>query len=97
MQSTGQQETARFDTRFFPQHIALLTVAENLMPMGYWTVISKDPFQFLICMQVGNLSLTLLKKYKEAEASLTKALDIEPDHELAQAMLMEIKGYKGDK
>jgi flavin reductase (DIM6/NTAB) family NADH-FMN oxidoreductase RutF len=36
------------------------------MPMGYWTVISKDPFRFLICMQVGNHSLTLLKKYKEA-------------------------------
>ena len=66
MQSSGQQKTARFDTRFFPQQIALLTVAENLMPMGYWTVVSKDPFRFLICMQVGNHSLTLLKKYKEA-------------------------------
>ena len=59
-------QTAKFDTRFFPQHLLLLTVGENLMPMGYWTVISKDPFRFLICMGVGNHSLLLLKKYKEA-------------------------------
>ncbi len=44
----------------------MLTVAENPMPMGYWTVISKDPFRFLLCMQVGSHSLILLKKYKEA-------------------------------
>jgi len=36
------------------------------MPMGYSTVISKDPFRFLLCMQVGSHSLTLLRKYKEA-------------------------------
>ncbi len=59
-------QTARFDTRFFPQHVLLLTIGENLMPMGYWPVISKDPFRFLICMGVGNHSLLLLKKYKEA-------------------------------
>jgi flavin reductase (DIM6/NTAB) family NADH-FMN oxidoreductase RutF len=59
-------QTAKFDTRFFPQHLLLLTVGENLMPMGYWTVISKDPFRFLICMGVGNHSLMLLKKHKEA-------------------------------
>ena len=57
--------TASFDTRFFPQHILLLSVGENLMPMGYWTVISKEPFRFLICMQLGNYSLELLRKYKE--------------------------------
>ena len=37
-----------------------------MMPMGYWTVISKDPFRFLICMQLGNYSLGLLRKNKEA-------------------------------
>ena len=57
---------APFDTGFFPLNVALLTVGENLMPMGYWTVISKDPFRFLIAMGVGNHSLTLLKKHKEA-------------------------------
>ena len=58
-------QTAKFDTRFFPQHLLLLSVGENLMPMGYWTVISKDPFRFLICMGVGNHSLLLLKNIKK--------------------------------
>ncbi len=58
--------TAPFNARFFPQHVLLLTVGDNMMPMGYWTVISKSPFRFLICMGVGNHSLTLLKKYQEA-------------------------------
>jgi flavin reductase (DIM6/NTAB) family NADH-FMN oxidoreductase RutF len=34
--------------------------------MGYWTVISKDPFRFLICMQLGNYSLGLIRKHREA-------------------------------
>lgn len=59
-------QTAPFSAAFFPQHIILVTVADNLLPMGYWTVISKDPFRVLICMGVGNYSLGLLKKYKEA-------------------------------
>ena len=66
MQPDAEPQNAPFDTRFFPQHVTLLTVGENMMPMGYWTVISKDPFRFLICMQLGNHSLILLKKYKEA-------------------------------
>ena len=60
------QKTSAFTAQFFPLHLALLTVGENMMPMGYWTLISKDPFRFLISMGVGNFSLTLLKKYKEA-------------------------------
>ena len=58
--------TAPFDTKFFPQHILLFSVGENMMPMGYWTVISKDPFRFLVCMQLGNYSLDLLRKHQEA-------------------------------
>lgn len=57
---------APFTPAFFPVHLALLTVGENIMPIGFWTVISKDPFRFLISMGVGNHSLTLLKKFKEA-------------------------------
>lgn len=37
-----------------------------------------------------------LKRYDEAEASLTKALDIDPGHKLSQAMMIEIKNYKGE-
>lgn len=61
-----QTPTAPFQTGFFPQHLMLVSVGENFLPMGYWTVISKNPFRFLICMGVGNHSLMLLKKYKEA-------------------------------
>lgn len=57
---------AKFVSGFFPQQIMLVSVGENILPMGYWTVVSKDPFRFLICMQVGNHSLGLLRKYKEA-------------------------------
>jgi flavin reductase (DIM6/NTAB) family NADH-FMN oxidoreductase RutF len=59
-------DTAPFSTSFFPLHLGLLSVGENIMPIGYWTVISKNPFRFLISMGVGNHSLILLKKYKEA-------------------------------
>ena len=60
------QPSAPFDAKFFPQQVLLLSVCENMMPMGYWTVISKEPFRFLICMQLGNHSLELLREYREA-------------------------------
>jgi len=44
----------------------LITVVENMRPMGYWTVISNDPFRVLISTGVGKHSLGLLKMYKEA-------------------------------
>jgi flavin reductase (DIM6/NTAB) family NADH-FMN oxidoreductase RutF len=65
-QSYGDPEPAKFNSGFFPQHVLMLTTGENMMPMGYWTVISKDPFRFLICMGVGNHSLTVLRKKGEA-------------------------------
>lgn len=58
--------TAPFNTRFFPQHVTFLVVGNNMMPMGYWTVISKDPFRFLVCVEKGNYTLELLRKHKEA-------------------------------
>jgi flavin reductase (DIM6/NTAB) family NADH-FMN oxidoreductase RutF len=65
-QTGSNRETAPFTPTFFPLHVALLSVGENIMPIGYWTVISKNPFRFFISMGVGNHSLLLLKKYKEA-------------------------------
>jgi flavin reductase (DIM6/NTAB) family NADH-FMN oxidoreductase RutF len=59
-------QTEPFAAKFFPLHLALLTVGENMMPLGYWTVVSKDPFRFLISMGVGNHTLKLLKDYQEA-------------------------------
>ncbi len=58
--------TAKFNSRYFPLHLALVSVGDNFFPMGNWMVIGKDPFRFLLAMGVGNHSLTLLKKHKEA-------------------------------
>jgi len=66
MPIANPSETAPFDANFFPQHVLLLAVGENMMPMGYWTVISKEPFRFLICMQLGNYTLELLREHREA-------------------------------
>jgi flavin reductase (DIM6/NTAB) family NADH-FMN oxidoreductase RutF len=65
MSQTSPSENL-FNIKFFPQQVMLLSVAEYMMPMGYWTVISKEPFRFLICMQMGNYTFDLLKKYREA-------------------------------
>lgn len=62
----NQTQSAPFTSVFFPQQVALITVGENMLPMGYWSVISKDPFRVLLMMGVGNYSLGLLKKHKEA-------------------------------
>lgn len=62
----GQPSTAAFTSVFFPQQVALITVGDNMLPMGYWTVVSKEPFRVLLLMGVGNHSLGLLKKHKEA-------------------------------
>ncbi|MGB5845159.1 MAG: hypothetical protein WBD62_20695 [Anaerolineales bacterium] len=48
-----------YNTQYFPLHLAFLTVGENMMPIAHWMVVSKDPFRFLIAMQLGNHSLTL--------------------------------------
>lgn len=57
---------AAFEAKYFPLHLALLSVGDNMFPIGNWTVISKDPFRFLLAIGVGNHSLSLIKKYKEA-------------------------------
>ena len=60
------KETVPYNTQYFPLHLAFLTVGENMMPIAHWMVISKEPFRFLLAMQLGNHSLTLLRKFKEA-------------------------------
>jgi flavin reductase (DIM6/NTAB) family NADH-FMN oxidoreductase RutF len=86
------QQTANFNARFFPQQVLLLTTGKNMMPMGYWTVISKNPFRFLVCMGVGNHSLTLLRKNKEA------ALHFMPWEDRERVVKAGyISGSRGDK
>lgn len=66
MKSIENDLNSPFEAKFFPLHLALLTVGDNMMPLGYWTVVSKEPFRFMISMGVGNYSLGLMKKYGEA-------------------------------
>lgn len=66
MITKSANESVPYNTLYFPLHLAFLTVGENMMPIAHWMVISKDPFRFLIAMQLGNHSLTLLRKYQEA-------------------------------
>jgi len=54
MSNPPESANAPYTTQYFPQHIALLTVGENIMPIGHWTVISKDPFRLLLAMEMGN-------------------------------------------
>lgn len=51
---------------FYPMHLGLLTVGDNLMPIAWWTPISKEPFRFLLAMDRRNHSLGLLREIGEA-------------------------------
>jgi flavin reductase (DIM6/NTAB) family NADH-FMN oxidoreductase RutF len=51
---------------FYPMHLGLLTVGENLMPIAWWTPVSKDPFRFLLAIDRRNWSLGLLRETREA-------------------------------
>jgi flavin reductase (DIM6/NTAB) family NADH-FMN oxidoreductase RutF len=50
---------------FYPMHLTLLTVTSNLMPMVWWTPISKEPFRLLIAVDRKNHSLNLLREHRE--------------------------------
>lgn len=66
MTTQPEHQTILYSTNYFPLHLAFLTVGENMMPIAHWMVISKEPFRFLIAIQLGNHTLTLLQKFKEA-------------------------------
>lgn len=58
--------TAEYRSSFYPKHLALLAVGENVMPLAWWTPISKEPFRLLIAMDRRNHSLDLLRAHREA-------------------------------
>ena len=66
MSTQNSEPSVPYNTQYFPLHLAFLTVGENMMPIAHWMVISKEPFRFLIAMQLGNHSLKLLRKHQEA-------------------------------
>lgn len=57
---------AEYRSSFYPKHLALLAVGENVMPLAWWTPISKEPFRLLIAMDRRNYSLDLLRTHREA-------------------------------
>ena len=55
-----------YSTGCFPLHLAVLSCGENFHPLGYWTVVGKEPFRFLISVGLGNYTLKLLREHNEA-------------------------------
>ncbi|MEP0805371.1 MAG: flavin reductase [Chloroflexota bacterium] len=55
-----------YSTGCFPLHLAVLSCGENFHPLGYWTVVGKEPFRFLISEGLGNHTLKLLRAHQEA-------------------------------
>ena len=62
--------TAEYRSSFYPKHLALLAVGRNVMPLAWWTPVSKEPFRLLIAMDRRNHSLDLLRTYGEAALHL---------------------------
>lgn len=52
-------------TGYFPLQLAVISCGENFHPVGYWTVISKEPLRFLISIGNGNHTLGLIRKIGE--------------------------------
>ncbi|MBM4243669.1 MAG: flavin reductase family protein [Deltaproteobacteria bacterium] len=57
---------ARYYSGFYPMHLALLSVARNVLPVAWWTPVSKDPFRFVVAIDRRNHSLALLRGCGEA-------------------------------
>ena len=66
MTATPSTRGARYYSGFYPMHLGLLAVASNVMPIAWWTPISKEPFRFLLAIDRKNHSLELLRQHHEA-------------------------------
>ena len=51
---------------FYPMHLGLLSVERNVLPVAWWTPVSKAPFRFLVAIDRTNHSLDLLRTHREA-------------------------------
>ena len=54
-----------YSTGCFPLPLAVISCGENFHPIGYWTIVSKEPFRFLISIGNGNHTLGLIRKIGE--------------------------------
>ncbi len=66
MTDTPAARGARYYSGFYPMHLGLLAVATNVMPIAWWTPISKEPFRFLLAIDRKNHSLDLIREHREA-------------------------------
>jgi flavin reductase (DIM6/NTAB) family NADH-FMN oxidoreductase RutF len=60
------EASASYYSGFYPMHLGLLSVRHNVMPIAWWTPISKAPFRFLLAIDRRNHSLALLRSAGEA-------------------------------
>jgi flavin reductase (DIM6/NTAB) family NADH-FMN oxidoreductase RutF len=50
---------------FYPMRLGVLCVAQNFMPIAWWTPVSKEPFRMLIAVDKTNHTLSLLREHGE--------------------------------
>jgi flavin reductase (DIM6/NTAB) family NADH-FMN oxidoreductase RutF len=60
------QSEAGYFSGFYPMHLGLLSAGSNVMPIAWWTPISKEPFRILLAIDRGNHTLQLLREHGEA-------------------------------
>lgn len=71
---------------------ALLTCAENIMPLSWHMPISKEPFRYAICVRDENYSYELLHKHREFALNFLDYSFVESYHKTG-----EIHGQGIDK
>ena len=65
--ATNDADTrARYYSAFYPMHLALMAVGDNVFPVAWVTPVSKDPFRFIAAIDRSNYSLELLNRHREA-------------------------------
>jgi len=65
-EQTNAAGAAAYRSGFYPMQLAVLAVADNFMPIAWWTPISRNPFKFLLAVERTNYSYTLLQQQPEA-------------------------------
>jgi len=65
-EETNAAGAAAYRSGFYPMQLAVLAVADNFMPIAWWTPISRNPFKFLFAVERKNYSYTLVQHQREA-------------------------------
>lgn len=57
---------ARYRSGFYPMGLGLLCVAQNFMPIAWWSPMSRSPFRFVLAIERRNYTCELLQRCGEA-------------------------------